>query len=351
MEDRLVRAVEDVRSRMDELSLDLSDALERAEHETRRNRFLGDLSSSIDLEELLERILDAALEVPGFDAAMITLEDVTGPMSVAVRGLTAEEAARPPGSGIGGPEGPMTVVYRYGPDDVLDSELIRGGLFQPLRGRDQRILGSLALYWRKPDQEPPRACIELVEELAEACVPAIENARRYREARQQAETDALTGLYNQRHFHETLRREVQRAQRYGRQLALAVFDLDDFKAINDRIGHLAGDAALTQVAERLRDHMRSVDIACRIGGDEFGVILPESTAQDAEHLVRRVHDALRAAPTLGGQEVRLSAGIAELEHGETAPGLFERADAALYAAKEGGKDRFETARGPQGRGS
>src|SRR5207247_6265234 len=93
---------------------------------------------------------------------------------------------------------------------------------------------------------------DAAEYLAESCVPAILNARRYSEARQLAETDALTGLYNQRYFHETLRREVLRAQRYGRNLALMVCDLDDFKAVNDRVGHLAGDGVLSPAAEGLR---------------------------------------------------------------------------------------------------
>ena len=87
--------------------------------------------------------------------------------------------------------------------------------------------------------------------------PAIENARRFREARQQADLDALTGLHNRRYFHETLAREIARAHRYNRRLALIVFDLDDFKAINDRIGHLAGDAVLAEVAERVREVVRA----------------------------------------------------------------------------------------------
>src|SRR6185503_13892078 len=90
-----------------------------------------------------------------------------------------------------------------------------------------------------------------LEELAHRAAPAIANARRFREARQQADLDALTGLHNRRYFHETLAREVARAHRYERALALVVFDLDDFKAVNDRIGHLAGDAVLAQAADRV----------------------------------------------------------------------------------------------------
>jgi diguanylate cyclase (GGDEF)-like protein len=344
-EDRLVRAVDEMRTRMDDLGRDLSDALERAERESRRNRFLSDLGSSIEFDELLDRILDAALEVPGFDAAMVVLDEAGGSPAIATRGMSAEEAAHPPSSGAAGtlPAGPITVTYRYGAAEAADTQLIRGGLFLPLVSRDGTTLGSIALFWRHPGYEPSQERIAAVEQIALTCIPAIENARRYREARQLAETDALTGFFNQRYFHETLRREALRAQRYDRRLALLIIDLDDFKAVNDRIGHLAGDAVLAQVAERLRNEIRSVDVGCRVGGDEFGMIMPESTSEDAALLFQRMHDAVAAMPVPGGRGVRISAGIAELRHGETAAGLFERADSALYRAKEQGKDRASVA--------
>jgi diguanylate cyclase (GGDEF)-like protein len=344
--ERLAVAVDEMRSRMDELASSLADALDRAERESRQGRLLSELGSSIDLEELLDRLLDAALQIPGFDAAMVVLEEAGAPPIVSTRGLTAEEAARPPTSGAvgGAPAGTITVSYRYGPDNGdAEAERIKGGLFVPLLGRDIQPLGTLALFWRRREYEPSHEQVDAVEQLAHSCIAAIENARRYREARQLAETDALTGLFNQRFFHETLRREVLRAQRYGRSLAMIIFDLDDFKAINDRIGHLAGDAVLAQAAERLRDAVRSVDIACRVGGDEFAVILPESTVTDADQLYHRVHDAISTTAFATGGQLRLSAGAAELHHGETAAGLFERADAALYRAKGHGKDRVEIA--------
>jgi len=344
-DDRLVRAVDDMRTRMDDLGRDLSEALERAERESRRNRFLSDLGSSIEFDELLDRVLDAALELPGFDAAMVALDETGGQATVATRGLTPEEAAHPPSSGAGGvlPAGPVTVSYRYGAAGAADTNLIRGGLFLALAGREGNQLGSLALFWRTPGYEPSPDRISAVEQIAETCIPAIENARRYREARQLAETDALTGFFNQRYFHEMLRREALRAQRYDRRLALLILDLDDFKAVNDRIGHLAGDAVLAQVAEQLRNEIRSVDIGCRVGGDEFAVVLPESTADDAAQLFERMHEGVAKMPMPGGQQVRLSAGIAELRHGETAAGLFERADSALRHSKDAGKDRATTA--------
>jgi diguanylate cyclase (GGDEF)-like protein len=345
----LVRAVDEMRLKMDELSTDLSEALERAERESRRNRLFGELGGSIDLEELMDRVLDAAMEIPGIDAALIVVEGHGGGVpAVVTRAMSQQETAKPPTSGVSGAlPGTMTVTYRYGRErsDAEGEDLIRGGLFIPLIGRELIPIGTLSLFWRSSDHEPSKDQIEQAENIVESAIPAIENARRYGEARKMAETDALTGLFNQRYFHETLRREVLRAQRYERNLALIVFDVDDFKGINDQIGHLAGDRVLAQAADRLREAVRSVDVACRIGGDEFAVILPESSAEDADQLYRRVQSSMRGT-ALGADEerLRLSAGIAELQHGDTAAGLFERADAALYRAKDLGKDRADISR-------
>jgi diguanylate cyclase (GGDEF)-like protein len=345
----LVRAVDEMRTKMDELAGGLSEALLRAEQESRRNRLFGELGNSIDLEELMDRVLDAAMEIEGVDAAMMVVERPDGGPAVVTRGMTAQESARPPTSGVVGTlPGTITVSYRYGRDREGgggggETDLIRGGAFVPLVGRELRPVGTLSLFWRS-DLEPGQQQIEDAEKLATSCIPAIENARRYGEARKLAETDGLTGLYNQRFFQETLRREVTRAHRYQRKLTLIVFDLDDFKSINDQVGHLAGDRVLAQAADRLREAVRSVDVACRIGGDEFAVIMPESASTDGEQLFRRVHNSMRGT-ALGPDEqrLRLSGGIAELLHGDTPASLFERADAALYRAKELGKDRADIA--------
>jgi diguanylate cyclase (GGDEF)-like protein len=345
--EELVRAVDEMRSKMDELAGELSEALERAEQESRRNRLFGELGGSIDLEELMDRVLDAAMEIPGFDAAMMIVERQDGAPVVVTRGMTADESARPPTSGVVGTlPGTITVSYRYGRDrEGADAELIHGGAFIPLIGREMRPVGTLSLFWRTPDREPGPQDIEQAEHLATSSISAIENARRYGEARKLAETDALTGLFNQRYFQETLRREVTRAHRYQRKLTLIVFDLDDFKSINDQVGHLAGDRVLAQAADRLREAVRSTDVPCRIGGDEFAVIMPESAAEDGDQLFRRVHNSMRGT-ALGPDEqrLRLSGGIAELLHGDTPASIFERADAALYRAKELGKDRADIAR-------
>ena len=141
----------------------------------------------------------------------------------------------------------------------------------------------------------------------------------------------------------TLAREAARAHRYDRRLALIVFDVDDFKAVNDRVGHLTGDAVLAEVAERVRSVVRSADVACRIGGDEFAVILPESSVIDAQQLSARLQETVAARPIIQAGRLDVSAGVAELRQGDDAASLFERADEALYRAKETGKGRVVTA--------
>jgi diguanylate cyclase (GGDEF)-like protein len=329
----------------------LSAALDRANQESNRARRLGEIGATIDLDAVLTRTLEAARGLPGIDCAMVVLpsaEANSGEPLVATLGMSVEEAAAQPVAGPpdGRPARAMRVAYTYTPEEADENgELIRGGLAVPLRDEEGEPIGSLAVFWRGVEREPSEAEISLLEELASSAGPSLENARRFREARQLADLDALTNLHNRRYFHETLARECARAHRYDRRLALVVFDVDDFKAINDRIGHLAGDAVLASVAERVQSVVRSADIACRVGGDEFGVILPESTLNDAEQLYSRVQFAVAARPIGPFDRIHLSAGIAELTREDSAESFFQRADQALYRAKEGGKGRVVAANG------
>ena len=154
-----------------------------------------------------------------------------------------------------------------------------------------------------------------------------------------ADLDGLTGLHNRRYFHETLARECARAHRYSRRLALMVFDIDNFKDVNDRLGHLAGDTVLAEAAARVREVVRSADIPCRIGGDEFAVVLPESSIEQADQLFIRIQNAISGRPIGHAGRLKVSAGVAELQAEDYSISLFERADEALYRAKEAGKGR------------
>jgi diguanylate cyclase (GGDEF)-like protein len=331
---------------------ELTRALEEAREETRRARELAEISSSFDLDAVLTRVLETVKGVESVDSAMIVLlqgrDRDDGEPLVATSGMSAQEAARQPVAGP--PNGQaaraVRIAYSYAREEAEeDGDLIRGGVSVPLRDEEGTPIGTLAAFWRGRGREATDRELAHVEELAERAGPAIENARRFREVRQLADLDALTNLHNRRYFHETLARESTRAHRYDRRLALVVFDIDDFKAINDRIGHLAGDAVLAAVAERVHSVVRGADIACRVGGDEFAVILPESTLGDAGQLYERVRLAVASRPLGPFERIHLSAGLAELRPEDDAKTFFERADEALYRAKESGKGRFNAANG------
>jgi diguanylate cyclase (GGDEF)-like protein len=340
-DERLAELVSDLNARMEAMVGDLSEALEQAQEEGRRNRMLGELAGTIDLDEVLTRTLDAAGALPGVDAALARLDTTGETPIVATLGLTTDEAQRQAIAGPpGGPEArSISLVYQY-PAELATSDgptgLIHSGLAVPIPGEGGSI-GFVAVFSRSRSHSWTDDEVRELEELALRAGPAIENAKRFREARQLADLDALTGLHNRRYFHETLSREVARAQRYGRRLALIVLDLDDFKAINDRIGHLAGDAVIAESAERVRDVVRSADIACRVGGDEFAVIMPESTLADADQLYRRLQAAVSARPVGRAGRLSFSAGVAELVPDDDPTAFFERSDEALYRAKERGK--------------
>src|SRR5512133_619169 len=337
-EAELAEALRELESRMDTMVRELTDTIERTQHEGQRTRMLGELAGSIDLDEVLNRVLEAAGAIEGVDAALITVAAPPGGEPIAATlGLSAEEAQRQ--AVLGPPDGrearAISMSYEYGALDV-DDEAIRSGVAVPLPGETAQ-LGLLTIFTRATQPTFGESQVSELEELALRAGPAIENARRFREARQLADLDALTGLHNRRYFHETLAREVARAHRYERKLALVVLDLDDFKAINDRIGHLTGDAVIAESAERVRDVVRTADIACRVGGDEFAVILPESTLADADQLYRRLQAAVSARPIGQAGRLSFSAGVAELKQEDDPTTFFERADEALYAAKERGK--------------
>jgi diguanylate cyclase (GGDEF)-like protein len=344
---QIAEVVADMNQRMEAMLSELSAALERAETESRRNRTFGELAGSIDLDEVLARTLEAAGALQGADAAMIALESQDGKPFVATIGLSQEEAhsqaiAGPPD---GRPARSIAIRYRYAGEAALgDAGAIHAGLAVPMHG-ELGPIGWMTIFTRASSRDFDDDDLIGLETLALRAGPAIENARRFREARQQADLDSLTGLHNRRYFHEVLARECARAHRYGRRLALVVLDLDDFKSVNDRIGHLAGDHALAEAAERLRAVVRSADIACRVGGDEFAVVLPESSLEDAEQLFRRILDAVSSRPLGDAGTLVLSAGIADLRGGDDAATFFQRADEALYRAKEAGKGTVVAAAG------
>jgi diguanylate cyclase (GGDEF)-like protein len=170
-------------------------------------------------------------------------------------------------------------------------------------------------------------------------VTKIDKAREF--ALKEAQTDALTKIGNRRMFDTELKREMSRFERYQRALSIVVFDVDLFKRINDSFGHCAGDSVLRGIAELTRQFIRKSDVFTRNGGDEFALLLPETTLEGAVKIAEKLREAI-SAEALSDGRVTCSFGAASARRGEDAEGLIKRADMMLYKAKKSGRNSVES---------
>jgi len=160
-----------------------------------------------------------------------------------------------------------------------------------------------------------------------------------------AQTDSLTSIHNRRHLFELAERELAVATRYKHPLAVILFDIDHFKSVNDAFGHATGDLALIRVTQAAKNELRNADVIGRYGGEEFILLLPMTSAQQAQALAERIRkqvEAVRIASEKGEVCVTLSMGIVEVRHAveqESVEDIFRRADVAMYAAKSAGRNR------------
>jgi diguanylate cyclase (GGDEF)-like protein len=221
----------------------------------------------------------------------------------------------------------------------------------PLR-RGNHAIGVLALYGRGPAEAFSTDDVHLIQSLTHQAETAIENTFLYEEATRLSITDGLTGLWNRRLFDLRINEELQRAIRFQEPFGLLLVDLDHFKSVNDRYGHQAGDAVLVELARRLTDATREVDVVTRFGGEEFALILPKTPVQGTVRLAAKVREVVANEPFAAGNSsiaVTVSVGAAAYpDHGLSAGELLAAADAALYRAKENGRNRVEEAE-PGGR--
>ncbi|MBN1846433.1 MAG: GGDEF domain-containing protein [Sedimentisphaerales bacterium] len=172
---------------------------------------------------------------------------------------------------------------------------------------------------------------------------AMSNIQMYDEVRRRARTDSMTNLFNHRAFYDELEKEVRRNRRYGGQLSLIMIDLDNLKCTNDEHGHRAGDAIILHAAEQIRRCTREFDIAARYGGDEFAIILPNTSRQEAVIVARRLVQTVSARPVRAGSsrvDASVSVGVGQYAGGGIEEFMNE-VDAALFAAKSAGKNRIQ----------
>ena len=222
---------------------------------------------------------------------------------------------------------------------VLGEPFVRFYAGVPLRTPDGYNIGTLcAVDYAPRDMSPLQLAV--LQDLARLVVDELE-------LRRLATTDSLTGMLTRRAFAAEAAREVARARRTGGSMACIAFDIDHFKSINDRFGHAAGDRVLQTVARVCRENLRAVDVAGRLGGEEFAILLPEADVAQAVVVAERLRLALAEAAVPDGEAViRLTAsfGVAGLTPDETtADAALLRADAAAYDAKRGGRNRTVSA--------
>ncbi len=215
-------------------------------------------------------------------------------------------------------------------------------------------LGLLHMVWgdaAPPEPATPQQRQVLAEAVAAQCSMALANLRLRESLHQQSVRDALTGLHNRRYLESTLPREVARAQRGARPLAVFMLDVDHFKIFNDNYGHDAGDLVLQALGQTLQSACRRADIACRFGGEEFTVVLPDADEYAAREWAERLLQQIRGMQVQAkGQPlppITVSMGLALLpQHGNDGQTLLQAADLALYDAKHAGRDRLVVSANP-----
>jgi diguanylate cyclase (GGDEF)-like protein len=304
------------------------------------------------LDGLLERIADTLAELVPYDTLSIfeANEAQTELVPVLARDRWAAEILRNKiefGTGLAGwaaqhrepvltnaahLDPRMMVVPGTPPDE-------REALISvPLTARDS-VMGVLSIYRLGEHAQFDAEEFELAKRFGDAAALALDNAKTRARLELQAQTDSLTGLYNHRYFHEHVRSELTRASRNRESVALLMLDIDDFKRINDIYGHGVGDQVLRELADQLKGAVRASDLVCRLGGEEFGVVMGSSRVEDAVSLANRLTERLQELEFGAAGKITVSVGTTEGPRDASNPReLIACAEAAMMTAKARGKD-------------
>jgi diguanylate cyclase (GGDEF)-like protein len=329
------------------------------ELETATNRISSAVSSSLEIESILQSAVEEVGRALKARRAAIVLwhEDTNRPEGMCV--YERDEAPVLPGISQAG-QGMMALPRSNGRPGVavagpgravradekalIESEqvMIAGPLEVPITYR-KSVIGVLVVEDDAPNRNWEDEEVLMVKTVSDQLAVAISHARLFQHVQTQAMTDALTGLYNHRHFQERLEREVKLADRNGAPVSLILLDLDHLKHINDTHGHRTGDAALCHVAKIMRATVRDVDVCTRYGGEEFVIILPQCGREDAINVAERLREAIASTPVQKVGQVTASVGVATYPSAaKSKEELVEMADRAMYLAKAAGRNRVRT---------
>jgi diguanylate cyclase (GGDEF)-like protein len=207
-------------------------------------------------------------------------------------------------------------------------------------------LGVLALDSASHDAFDPED-VQPLESVADICAAAIQNANYFDKMKQLAYVDGLTGIFNRRYFEMRIAEELERASRFMGRMSVIMVDIDHFKRLNDEFGHLLGDEVLRDVSNILKQQLRKVDMVCRYGGEEFAIVVPETTGANAMRVAEKLRRQIETHPFPGvPRPVTISCGVADYPtHGSTRDEVVAAADSALYLAKQAGRNRVVAASG------
>jgi diguanylate cyclase (GGDEF)-like protein len=204
-----------------------------------------------------------------------------------------------------------------------------------------RVVGVLNLADKMDGDRFDSGDIALIELFSQLVGASIGNIKLFEKIQRQATTDGLTGLVNHKTFYEILEKELWRSRRYGGKISLIMVDVDNLKNINDAYGHRAGDKAIREISKRIKECIRQIDTAARYGGDEFAVILLNTSLSDATVVAQRMVDAVGSSPTTWNKEqipLSISVGLGQYDADISPEDITSRSDQALYTAKQAGKN-------------